>query len=118
MNVKKVKEIIDKSGARENLTYGLVDKNELHVRFGPLSIPLLGFHSPLARMIAEEHGVTFKIYNYGVGTGTSDPKPIFSTICYSENELKEKIQRLMQAEKELNERCEWLAEFAMRRSFP
>ena len=88
----------------------------LQLRVGPLPIASPGgFEHALAGRIAKKYGITFEEYNFN--RGTDDPplyKPIFSAICYSEDEIETKIQAITQAEEELKFRFENLADVAMK----
>ena len=125
MEAKKVAEILA-GYKKENLGYGYVaylnSKTQqsvrvLQIRVGPLPISSPGgFEHALASRIAEKYGITFKEYNFNVGT---DNPPlygsIFSDICYGEDEIQTKMERIMQAEVELNSKLESLAESLMQK---
>ena len=123
MEAKKAAEILAKY-KRENLGYGYVTHLDsktqqsvrgLQIRVGPLPISSPGrFEHALASRIAEKYGITFKEYNFNVGT--DDPPlygSIFSAICYEEEEIQPKMEQIMQAEDALNSKLESLAESLM-----
>lgn len=73
----------------------------------------------LARKIAAKYDVNFE-ESYCVNPG-EDPeggdyiyKPSFHIRCFSGEKIREKVMELIQAEDELNARCERLADFAMK----
>lgn len=125
MEAKKAAEILAKY-KNENLGYGYVTHLDsktqqsvrvLQIRVGPLPISSPGgFEHALASRIAEKHGITFKEYNFNVGT--DDPplyRSIFSTICYGEDEIQTKMEQIIQAEDELKSMLESLAESLMQK---
>jgi len=125
MEAKKVAKILAKY-KNENLGYGYVtlldSKTQqsvrvLQIRVGPLPISSPGgFEHALASRIAEKHEITFKECNFNVGT--DDPplyRSIFSAICYGEDEIGTKIERITRAEDELKSRLQSLAESVMQK---
>jgi hypothetical protein len=74
-----------------------------------------GLEHAIARKIAKEYNMTFEEYN--VNRGTDDPplyRPTFSIICHTESDVKKNIEKIKQAERELNRKFENLAELAMK----
>jgi len=97
---------INKFG-KEKLIYVISgDKDELCVLLGPL-LTSQEWQYPVARMVAKEHEVVFE----------ESQKSVFYAVKYNKNdgddELEEKIKRLIEAEEKLEERFELLAEFIM-----
>ena len=125
MEAKKVAKILAKY-KNENLGYGYVTHLDsktqqsvrvLQLRVGPLPISSPGgFEHALATKIAKKYGVGFEEYNFN--RGTDDPplyRPIFSAICYEQDEIETRMEQIIQAEDELKSRLESLAESVMQK---
>ena len=86
----------------------------LEIRVGPLLVAG-GFEHALAEKVASKHHVALKEYNVNRGTDELPQyKPIFSAICYRENEIPTAMERIKEARRELASRFESLAEFAIK----
>jgi len=124
MEAKKAAAILE-AYKKGNLDYSYLtalDSGNKHrirgtkLRVGPLPITSHGsFEHALASRIAKKYGISFEEYNFNVGT--DDPplyRPIFSAICYEEDEIETKMQQITQAENELKSKLESLAESLMK----
>lgn len=123
MEAKKASKILA-DYKKENVAYSYIShvdkKNGCHIDgleirlFLPISYPG-GFEHALANKIARKYGINFEDYN--VNRGREEPafyKPIFSTVCNDEDDIKTKIEKIIAAREELKTKFEDLAKFAMK----